>query len=284
MSYQGIAVSGELFYSTGDENLHDFGQLTGDVTGLIGSTLVEGIAGYSLPTGAPLIDQIIKFDGSNWAYTPDATGTGTQVHSLLSPTHGDTVPQAVTRGDIVFGNATPAWDALSLGTLEFVLYSDGTDVVYTRLGQNTPFEDGTVSLPSVTFTGDTGAGLYLPALGQVAIAASGTALLTADGSVNTLTLNAGIVNKTTTIGVNTTLTAANSLVMVTAASVNVTLPASPTEGQTYVIKDRDGLSTGANKILVTGNGDNIDGNAFIRINNSYGSVTLVYSGTEWNLI
>jgi hypothetical protein len=284
MSYQGTAVSGELFYSTGDENLHDYSPLIGDVTGLVGATLVEGIAGFTLPTGAPVIDQIIKFNGSEWAYTPDATGTGTQIHSLLSPTHGDTVAQAVTRGDIIFGNSTPAWDALSLGTAEFVLYSDGTDVLYTRLGQNTPFENGSITLPSVTFTGDTSIGLYLPSAGTVAIAASGTALLTADGNVDTLTLNAGIVNKTTVAAGNTTLTAADSIVMVTAAAAVITMPASPTEGQTYIIKDRDGLSTGASKIIIEGNGNNIDSNSFIRLNNTYSSATLVYSGTEWNLV
>jgi hypothetical protein len=284
MSYQGVAVSGELFYSTGDENLHDFGQLAGDVEGLIGSTSVTGLVGIPLPTGVPTVGQIIKYDGSEWAYAPDASGTGLTPHQLLGPDHSDTATASPARGSLIFGNATPEWDALALGTAEFVVYSDGTDVLYTRLGQNTPFEDGTSALPSVTFTSDTSIGLYTPDVGQVAIAASGTDLLTADGNLDTLTLNAGIVNKTTAVGVNTTLTEANSVVMTTAGGLTITLPATPIEGQTYVIKDRDGLSTGANKIIIEGNGNDIDGNTFIRLNNRYASATLVYSGTEWNLI
>lgn len=284
MSYQGIAVSGELYYSTGDENLHDFSQLQGDVNGLIGSTSVTALVGVPLPTGAPTTGQIIKYDGSEWAYAPDASGTGLTPHQLLGPDHSDTATASPVRGSLIVGNATPEWDALTLGIQEFVLYSDGTDAVYTRLGQNTPFENGTALLPSVTFTGDTTTGAFLNASGILGLTAAADELITLNGTTTQVTIDAGLVHQTTAIAVDTTLTAADYVVMVTAAAVEVTLPATPTEGQTYVIKDRDGLSTGANKIIVEGNGNNIDGNSFIRINNRYGSVTLVYSGSEWNLI
>lgn len=49
-------------------------------------------------------------------------------HNLLSTTHGDTVAQTVSRGSIVYGNSSPAWDELTIGTVGKHLRSDGTDI------------------------------------------------------------------------------------------------------------------------------------------------------------
>lgn len=51
-------------------------------------------------------------------------------HKVLSATHTDTVPQAVVRGSLVYGNTTPLWDRLPAGTVGTFLGSDGTDVSY----------------------------------------------------------------------------------------------------------------------------------------------------------
>jgi len=50
-------------------------------------------------------------------------------HDLLSATHTDTVINAVTRGSLVYGNATPAWDELVIGTAHQLLKvnAGGTD-------------------------------------------------------------------------------------------------------------------------------------------------------------
>jgi len=283
MSWVGISASGEFLYTTDDNELVNYGELTGDVTGGIFQTLVAGIAGYALPTGAPQTDQVIKFNGSEWEYAPDASGSGTVTHALLGAFHSDTVSHVPVRGDIIVGNATPAWDALALGTAEFVLYSDGTDALYTRLGQNTPFEDGTALLPSVTFTGDTTTGAFLNASGVLGLTANADELITLDGTTTQVTIDAGQVVKTRAGG-TTTLTDADYVYMVTAGSTTVTLPASPTEGQEFIIKDRDGSASGATPITIAGNGNNIDGNASIILKRKYGSFTLVYSGTEWNIV
>jgi len=50
-------------------------------------------------------------------------------NALLDGTaHSDTVAQAVTRGSLIYGNATPAWDELAVGT--GFLTGDGTDVAW----------------------------------------------------------------------------------------------------------------------------------------------------------
>ena len=51
-------------------------------------------------------------------------------HNLLSASHGDTAANAVTRGSLIYGNTTPAWDELVIGGANTILGSDGTDVAW----------------------------------------------------------------------------------------------------------------------------------------------------------
>jgi hypothetical protein len=49
---------------------------------------------------------------------------------LLSLTHGDTTPQAVSRGSLIYGDAGPTWNELVIGALSTHLESDGVDVAW----------------------------------------------------------------------------------------------------------------------------------------------------------
>lgn len=68
-----------------------------------------------------------------------------------------------------------------------------------------------------------------------------------------------------------------------AAPATVNLLASPLVGQVLVIKDIDG-DANTNNITVSGNGNTIDGAATYVLNVDYSSITLVFNGTEWNVI
>ena len=53
------------------------------------------------------------------------------LHTLLNAaTHSDTVAQAASRGSLIYGNATPKWDELTIGANLTILGSDGTDVAW----------------------------------------------------------------------------------------------------------------------------------------------------------
>lgn len=55
-------------------------------------------------------------------------------HAILDgSTHSDSVAQGVTRGSIVYGNATPKWDELTIGVTNRVLRSDGTDISWAQV-------------------------------------------------------------------------------------------------------------------------------------------------------
>lgn len=283
MTWVGIANSGEFFYSTGDNGLVDWAELAGDANGVIDAVEVVALRGTPVATGVPSSGQVLQYDGAEWSLQ-DLSALDLDDHTLLNGgRHTDTVAHTPVRGDIIIGNTTPAWDALSLGSVEFVLYSDGLDVVYTRIGTATPADDGTVGGPAFTFDSDRTSGAYLPASGSVGLVANGDELITLDGIDTQVTIDAGQVVQTRTGGA-TTLTDADYIYFANAVSITVTLPASPVEGQVYYVKDATGTASGANPVIIAGNGNNIDGNATIEIRRKYGSFTLVYNGTEWNVI
>lgn len=287
MSYIGVANSGEFLVATADNYLHRFGELRGDASGTLEGVSVQRIQGILVDNATPSTNDVMRYDGSQWTFVPQATGGGT--HKLLSSTHEDTSPNDPVRGDIIVGSGTtPLWGRLPLGTQEFVLYSDGTDVAYTRLGPNTPFELGTAGAPSMTFTGDLDTGISAAAADTLVLSASGQAIITAQETTGGefLTINAAQVVRSRDAGANLTMLNDDYLIYATAGGIDISLPVGPVTNQVVVIKDRDGNAGfgPSNRIDILGNGNNIDGNAFIIMRQAYGSFTFVYNGTEWNII
>lgn len=66
-------------------------------------------------------------------------------------------------------------------------------------------------------------------------------------------------------------------------AVAVSLPGSPTQGTTFVVKDGTG-DAGTNNITITPTGKNIDGASTYVIGTNYQSATVVYNGTQWSVI
>jgi hypothetical protein len=72
-----------------------------------------------------------------------------------------------------------------------------------------------------------------------------------------------------------------SIPVSTSSARTINLPAAPTTGEKHLIIDDTG-SAGANNITVQGNGNNINGAASKTINSNYGSLLVVFNGTQWN--
>lgn len=81
----------------------------------------------------------------------------------------------------------------------------------------------------------------------------------------------------------TTLATDYVIIVDTTSARTINLVASPVTGQTYRIKDNTG-SAATNNITITPAAGNIDGAASFVINTNYGSVDLVYNGTQWNIL
>jgi hypothetical protein len=59
-------------------------------------------------------------------------GSGT--HTILDGSvHSDSVAQGVSRGSLIYGNATPKWDELVVGSAGAFLRNDGTDAMWSTL-------------------------------------------------------------------------------------------------------------------------------------------------------
>lgn len=61
------------------------------------------------------------------------SGVAPSAHNLLSASHGDTVANTVSRGSLIYGNSTPAWDELVIGAANRLLRSDGTDASWAQV-------------------------------------------------------------------------------------------------------------------------------------------------------
>lgn len=69
----------------------------------------------------------------------------------------------------------------------------------------------------------------------------------------------------------------------TGAATTVNLPSSPSTGDTYSIKDGKG-DAATNNLTLTPASGNIDGAATFVMKVNYESITVVYNGTQWNII
>lgn len=78
--------------------------------------------------------------GSGAAPGPTGGGVGPAVGSynplLDGAYHTDTVVQTVSRGSLIYGNATPKWDELVIGAANKVIKSDGTDASWQFLDKD----------------------------------------------------------------------------------------------------------------------------------------------------
>ena len=123
------------------------------------------------------------------------------------------------------------------------------------------------------------------------LAGSGITITPTTGTgSNTITVSAsggGFADIRTAVATPITVVAATDNVIDVAVpgpvAVAVTLPAGVL-GQQFTIKDGLGLASPATPITITPAVGTIDGAATAVINAPYGSLTLVYNGTQWLII
>ena len=62
----------------------------------------------------------------------------------------------------------------------------------------------------------------------------------------------------------------------------IVLPIAPV-GTVFIVKDIDG-DAAVNPITIAGLGSTIDGSPTATIDTNYGSITLIFNGTEWSIV
>ncbi|TET16397.1 MAG: hypothetical protein E3J81_03170 [Dehalococcoidia bacterium] len=117
-----------------------------------GNIWLQGKADINLDDLEDGIMLVWDSTNSKW-FDIAAGGGGGAAHAVLDgSTHNDSVADAVTRGSIIYGNATPKWDELVVGAAGKVLKSDGTDIAWGDIGLYTEgarvYHNANQSIPS----------------------------------------------------------------------------------------------------------------------------------------
>ena len=104
-------------------------------------------------------------------------------------------------------------------------------------------------------------------------------------TVGNLTISGSQSNNVTVPGAYpyTILSNDNIIAVDTSAARTINLPAAPTTGNLYVIKDVTG-GAGTNNITVSGNGNNIDGSATFIMNVAYEGAEFIYGASQWAVL
>jgi hypothetical protein len=232
-----------------------------------------------------------QFDADSGSAIPLANvleilGTG----GITTSASGNTVTvdgSGVVGGD-VFGpasstdNALVRWDGITGKLIQ------DSVAILNDIGELTGLTKLVVD--NITVDGDT------VATSGVNLILSGSGFATGSFGFNvilsggTTTISQGVVfGAITTQTTDFTTTYNDHLILVDvttgAAPITVQLVGSPIPGQTYVIKDSTGAAATYN-ITVSGtvSGKTIDGATTSVINVNYGSLTLIFNNSEWNVI
>jgi len=142
----------------------------------LAAAVVRGdvIVGNLTPKWARLalgaVGNYLRSNGTDLVYAAIPLGD-IPAHNVLSATHGDTLAAAVSRGDLIIGNSTPAWARLGLGSNNQVLTSNGTDAVWAAVSaaaHNILSATHTDTLTASVVLGDLIAGNASPVWARVA--------------------------------------------------------------------------------------------------------------------
>jgi len=252
-------------------------------TANIGTT---GITLYtSTGSGSFQIDNtIVRNDGGS--STPITSSVSNcsfnycQLHIPVSMT-GTAVASFVFTAFINLGNVT-AFTTAGTGSDHHAYASDfrGATATAVSIGSGTTFKmyGGTIESTNASVVAGAGTFRY-----------SGVTFVDTGSTISTTT-QTPLVHSNDAIKVVTpgaypyTTIPQDALIKVdTSAARTITPHASPVTGQKHIIKDTVG-SAAANNITITPSGKNIDGAASYVMNVNYGSVTIVYNGTEWSIV
>ena len=131
---------GSIFFKTGDApadgatpgTIHFFVTPTGSVTPTERFRMAQagqlGIGGANYGTSGDVLTSGGSAAAPSWAVPATQTST-----LLDGSVHTDTVAQTVSRGSLLYGNATPKWDELAVGSAGAFLRNDGTDAMWSTL-------------------------------------------------------------------------------------------------------------------------------------------------------
>ena len=207
-----------------------------------------GDANAILGTVTIAANSSIIWNKGNITEIPNAAGGGSAAHAILDGSvHSDSVADAVTRGSIIYGNATPKWDELVVGGANTFLGSDGTDVSYRTAAQVMASLSGTAGA-AFSFNGQNITNVGSIALDSIisdgaAAALTITATVGQAVTVEDVSFDGGVVSGMGTLGCDAITSTATGIF----EGASVTVGKASTTTGTLVLHD----SNSANTITLT---------------------------------
>jgi len=132
-TFGGHVILGPQHTDAGDTCQLQFRELAANGTNCVGFKAADSIASdviWTLPSADGSASYVLSTNGAgvlSWA-----AGAAPSAHNILSTSHGDAAAGTVVRGDLIYGNSTPAWARKAIGAANTFLISDGTDPAWTK--------------------------------------------------------------------------------------------------------------------------------------------------------
>lgn len=247
------------------------------------SNISSGVLGASYG-GAGAVNGLLKANGSGVVSLAVSGvdylsgGAGSITNGMLANSSTTVAGQTCTLGGSCFtasGNTTKLGTVGTVVASQCVQFDSNGNLAAAGGACTTGGGGGTVS------SGTAGQVAYYTGNGTV-VGGSGNLVVGTNG----ITLGGGTVNQSRTVTAAGAITVALTDYFIcvnktVGAATTVNLPATPVTGQTYVVKDCKGDSQ-TNNITLTPAAGNIDGASTLVLNQGYGSVSLIYTGSAWS--
>ncbi|HVI39881.1 MAG TPA: hypothetical protein VM577_04405 [Anaerovoracaceae bacterium] len=294
----GITATGTSYSIDGNSSINiGTSTTTGITIGKVGITTV--INGSLNPTGATTIGGVLTVNGSPSVFNGDVNITGTLTVGNISfvdlTVSGNTILgdnsaiDSVNFSSRIISDFDPKFsDLYDLGATDLrwkALHSTRVEVHADDINSIYALLDSDSLLSTTSFDIDGYSSFFLGAtyatdihIGHSGVTTTVTNRLVTNGSRNL---------KVTSITSDHPIATGEHCIMVENISVpiTVTLPASPSNGDIYIIKDARGNAT-LFPITILPSGDTIDGYTSLVINHNYGSAFIVFdsSANTWATI
>ena len=206
-------------------------------------------------------------------------------------------------GRLDFYEAVNSSDAVTSITATAPLTANGvsgtpeTGDVTVALGVPLHLASGSAADPTYSFSADNTTGMYLDGSGRLSLSQGGVQVLYTDGTNFTIApqnLRIGSLIFSGSLEINYTLPGAYPYsatiydyyisVDTSAAAHTINLPNSPGTNRVFIIKDQTGNAAAHNISITTPGGAVLfDGSATYKIANNYGSIQVVFNGTNYEV-
>lgn len=186
-----------------------------------------------------------------------------------------TAPGIISNPQDLSPTASPTFDNITITTGATI----GGNAIVTSV---TPTAGTGISLSAVTTSGPAAAFTITNSGVTSVIAGPGITVDAATGDVTIGTTGGSVINTNAVIADYTAVASDDYIGVSSVALVTITLPTG-IDGTTYIIKDELGPTFGGISVVGTG-GELLDGLAAQPIDIPFGSISVVFRGTQWHLV